>query len=336
MTGPRWRKLVQLIELARFDLLFSIISNSWLVVFLAFSLEPAGSRNTSLIQLGLLKALTLATLTSGGLAGFGLALRDILNARHDRAFAPARPIPSGRVHIQHAAAVGILSLLVAMAAAIPLGKLSLATALLASGGILFYHFAGRFIPSIGIVCLGLVQVLTMSIPNPQLSFAWPILLTMTHSMACASLRYFLAGKRPRISCTDGWLLLIGWSFWTMVLIGLMSARGNWIGPAVKLIWAGPTLSAIIFVLLTFWLVSGNLAAARPRRVAANRFVRLSVVWLMVYDASWLVSAGLYMQSSAIVLLFTASILMSRLQTVIGRSHVAYSYGIHESGSDPFA
>ena len=334
--ATRWRKIVQLIELARFDLLFSVISNTWLITFLAFRIEPRSNLNPGLMQLGLFKSLVITAVVSGGLVGFALALRDVLNARHDRAFAPARPIPSGRVHIQHAAAAAVLSLIIALTAALSLGKSSTVIALLASGGILFYNLAGRFIPAVGIVCLGLIHVLIMAIVNPYMSFAWPIILTMSHSMACATLRYFLAGKRPRISRTDGGLICIGWAFWTLVVIGLMSARGGTIASDYHLIWVGPTLASLVFVICTWQITRGRLSSGKSRRLAANRFVRLSVLWLMVYDACWLFSAGLWYQSAAIAGLFISSVVLSRIQLFVRLpiSSMSYSLGMDRRiGSD---
>ena len=309
--GRLWRRTLHLLELARVELLLAAVSNVWLMTFLAVTIEPAGSRNLRLEELGLPLSLTLATLSALGLVGCGMSINDVVDARYDRQFAPHRPIPSGRVGTRAVVSAAMLSLIVALGAAVWLGTASAMLAMLAAIGILFYNATGRFIPAVGIVSLGLLTAMSMLIPNPHPAFIWPVALTMTHVMACATLRYALAGRRPRLSALDGVGVCMGWAFWVLLLVTIARSRGVATDPTsagssavvAGVIWVGPILAMFGFVALSYVLLSGKTGPGRSRRVAATRFGRWSGLWLIVYDFAWLASAGMWWQAGAIAGLF---------------------------------
>ncbi len=294
------RKFLGLAELARFELSAAAVSNAWLMVFLSAAIEPPDRRPAALERYGLWGMLGLTFVVATGLIVCAMALNDVLDARHDKTFAPNRPIPSGQVRPPVAAAVAMGSLLTALGAALPLGLASTTTALLAGAGVLFFNIAGRFVPAIGIVSLGLITALGMMLPNPRTSLVWPIVLAMTHVMACATLRYWLAGKRPRLGARDGWGILAGWAFWTLVLVGLTSAGGGVAPMGARWIWVGPLVAVVVFAVLSFGVLHRKMGPERARRAAGMRFAWLSGAWLVVYDAAWLVSAGLAWQAGAVL------------------------------------
>src|SRR6185369_14582649 len=94
--------------------------------------------------------------------------------------------------------------------------------LLAAAAILFFNAIGKFLPVLGILMLGLIRGLIMFIPNPKLGFGWPVLLAVTHVLAYWAVAYKLEGRRPHVHAQEWWLLVFGWAFGALVLVGWMS------------------------------------------------------------------------------------------------------------------
>jgi 4-hydroxybenzoate polyprenyltransferase len=308
--------------LIRFDVLMAGVSHIWLMMFLAHgAIEPAERTNPALTALGLPLSLLMGALIGIGLGGCGIALNDALDARHDRAFAPDRPIPSGRVSQRAALAIALGSLLLAIIAALPMGTASMLMTLLALGAIVFYNFTGRFMPAVGIVTLGLVQGLVLAIPNPMFGFGWPVALAMTHVMGCEAGRHHVAGKRPALSGRRATWLMVGWMFWTLAVLGLMSLRGTLTtapdpGPTPAL-WLGPVAAVLVFLLLLRRMMDKHVAAGSARRTLADAISRLGFLWLGVYDAVWLLAAGQVLASVVIGLLVVGAWLLIRGQRWLG-------------------
>jgi UbiA prenyltransferase family len=306
-NGPH--KPGRLLGLVRPEVLLALVSALWLMTFLGHYIEPETRGNASLVGLGLWGALGLSAVIAVGLGLFMMALNDALDARHDRAFEPDRPIPSGRVTQRAAFGLAMAGLLAALAAAVAFGPLSIILALVAAGAIVFYNFAGRFVPAVGIITLGLVIGITALIPNPRLAFAWPILLMMTHTIAAATVRHWLAGKRPVLTPVNGWGILVGWVFWSLVVLMLIRVRDEGIEhEGVGLIWIGPTIAAAVFSLITWLILGPSTLAPSARRGTAARFTKLTTVWLIVFNASWLMSAGLWWQGLIVLSLLAFGLL----------------------------
>ena len=289
-------KLRSLVSLTRPEMMPALVSGLWMMVFLAFGIEPADRRNPALEEMGWGLGLLGSAAIAVGLGVFMMALNDALDARHDRAFEPDRPIPAGRVTQRAALALAMVGLLTALGASVAFGQLSVLLALGAAGAIVFYNVAGRFIPAVGVVTLGLIIGVTLVIPNPGLAFAWPILLTMTHVIAAATLRYWLAGKRPRLTPINGWGICVGWAFWILVVIVLIRVRGQDIThEGLSWVWLGPTIVIIGLVFLTWLMLGPSALHPKARRLTAARFSRLATAWLILFHASWLLAAGLFWQ-----------------------------------------
>jgi len=308
------------LELLRLDMIAAAISHLWLMIFLARAdagLEAAARVNPALAALGTPLALGLAAAIGLGLAASGMALNDALDARHDRAFAPERPIPAGRVSQRAALAIALGCLLAAAIAAVPFGPASMAMTLIAAGGIIFYNFTGRFMPALGIITLGLLQGLIMAIPNPGFTFAWPAALAITHVMGCEAGRYRLAGKRPALSGRRSTWLLGGWLLAMAGVLTLMSIRGGLPGPMARpetlAIWLGPLAAVVAFVIVLRWLLARHASRSGSRRALAGSISRLGMLWLSVYDAVWLFAAGLIWQGLSIGGLLLAACVMIRGQ-----------------------
>ena len=324
----RFRDILHLFELGRLEVVPALIGNIWLMTFIA---QKAEGIHWSTSELTL--RLILATLIALGLAGLGIALNDALDAKHDRTFAPYRPIPSGRVEIRVAIVAAMLSLIASIAASIWLGKWSTIITLLTVGGILFYNLTGRFMPAVSVVSLGLITGLVMLIPSARPVYAWPIVLAMTHVMFCSTIRHWLAGKRPRITAKDGFGICAGWLFWTMLVVGVLRPHEHNLkhvadNHAARLLF-GPVLAIIIFTIITAILLRHfeNMNFSE-RKLIGNRFARIAGIWLLVYNLSWLITLGLWWQAwimASLLLVSLLTIWIGRLLRII--FHVPPAYGL---------
>ena len=308
--APRLLRAARLLGPTRLSVVLSTVSGGWLMTFLAFALESPATRNPALDRLGMGLSLLTVTGAMAGLSVCAVALNDVLDRRIDRTLrrhGPAgdRPVAEGLIDARTATAVALLSLLLGVASAAVLGPTSLRLAIGLGAGIVFYNFVGRFIPAVGIVGAALLHGLSLGLPNPHAGFAWPVLLTMTHLTACGLVRYRLEMRRPKLRGRQIWATLLGWAFCCLLVLTLIRSRPE---PAStpSWIWLGPAAAAIGFVVFAGW---------RRRSAAAvgdggAGFRRLSVWWLMVYDASWLAAAGLGWPAASIAgLLLSAAPLL---------------------------
>lgn len=325
----------QRLGMTRLGLVLSAVSGGWLMAYLAFAVEPAAQRNPVLDSLGLGLTLLAATGAALGLGVCAVALNDILDRRQDRVLSGAggaenKPVATGEVSAGAAAVVAVGALLVAVLSAGALGPTSLKLAVLLGAGVLFFNVAGRFVPAVGIVTLGLLQGLALALPNPLASFAWPVLLTMTHVMGCGLVRHHLENKRPRLRPRDVWGVLLGWGFWSLTVLLLINFRrppGSPPGSAPGIsetisltwVWVGPAAAVLGFFLVSWWTLrrkppggpAGEQLPSILGRGRSQRFRRLSVGWLMVYDAAWLASAGLWWQGLSVLGLLGLVVLAAR-------------------------
>ncbi|MEL7087394.1 MAG: hypothetical protein AAGL98_02955, partial [Planctomycetota bacterium] len=253
-TFGRLLTAARLLGMTRLGLVLSGVSGAWLMTFLAFGLEAEANRSPALAGLGIGPGLLASAGAALGLGVFAVALNDVLDRRPDRWLAGdtdghVKPVASGRVSPQTATAVAVGALLGAVLCAGALGPTSLKLAVLQGGAILFYNLAGRFVPAVGVVTLGLIHGLAMALPNPRAGFAWPVLLVIAHVMACGLVRHHLEAKRPRIKPLDVGLVVIGWGFWSMVVLVLIRYRQDGVGVAAASPWigVGPAVAVVVFM-----------------------------------------------------------------------------------------
>jgi len=305
------RQILSLLQLTRIALALAVVSNSWLTVFLAIHVEPPSGSNTIIESMPLAFALLLGAVVAVGLHVYGVSLNDVLDARHDRLFSPHRPIPAGRVHRTSAVVVAVVGLLAAILAAHFLGQAAILLCIIAAAGILFFNAMGKYLPAAGILALALIRVLNMLVPNAQLGFAWPIWMMMTHVLASAALGYLLEDKRPRLRGREVTLLALGWMLGTAAIVAFMTWRGTLLAYGRPFIWIGPAIAAALFFAVSWWVVvrsnklrdGGDLHGERRR--LGRHYMRLSILWLIVYDAAWLFCAGLIVPGLLHLLLFVS-------------------------------
>lgn len=280
-------RLLTAIQLTRLTMAFGAVSDLWFVILLSRAIgHPA---DLPVVTMSLPSALLAGAVVAVGLFGFGAALNDLLDARHDTAFSPDRPIPAGRIRTGQVAVVTVGTLLVAMVGATALGQSALLLSVLTAGGILFYNATGKHIPAVGLLTIGLVHALHMFIPNDRLAFTLPVWLVMTHAVAIAAAVYWLEDKRPRMTGRSVAAAVTGYAFWSAVILGLGWWRAGTLwpmesSPARLLI---PLATALVYV-----VVARRKTAGVSGRVGAEKLRRYGAMWQCLYGAAWLFAAGL--------------------------------------------
>jgi len=254
------RKLLNQLQIARFDLLVAGVGSLWLMLWLAETVEPIGRTNPAIGQLGETLAMFLGAIIAIGLVG-------------------------GALWMNRAAHAAMAMFLIAVAAATLFGQTSALLALLTCAGIVMHNVIGRFVPAIGIVTIGLLYSAAMAITNPRLGFGHPIVLTMTHVMGCAVLLHLYQRKRPRINTEGGVLIGIGWAFWILLGVSLIGQRRQTVALAAEhaAMWIGPAIAMGAWFIAVTWMLR--------RRTDALLIQRAATLWLLLYAAGWLLGAA---------------------------------------------
>ena len=301
---------------------FGAVSDVWFVILYTRARMPEANIPVNELPLGL--AMFAGAVVAVGLFAYGASLNDVLDARHDTAFSPARPIPAGRIRLGQAVVVTVGSLMIALLMGWVLGGAAFLVTLLTASAILFYNAAGKFIPAAGIVTMGLIHAAHMLIPNVQVSFTLPVWMIMTHAMCVAMSVHKLEDKRPRLNSNAIAAITMGWLFWSAVIVGsgLLGGYGElWPAevPAIGLIW--PVLAAVGFVLVARWK-----ARALPRESAAEKMKRYGAMWEALYGAAWLMTVQLYEEAAWISVFavagFVAMTIIREIAGLTGRP-IAY-------------
>jgi len=278
-----FKTAIALIQVARPVLALAAVSNIWLVVLWQAMVERTGPAAT----LGLARALGLAAGAAVGLHVFGACLNDVLDLRRDRLFAPHRPIPSRRVTLTHVTVTALAALLLSLFCAVGLGRLSVMVALGCAALILGYDAAGKHLPAVGLLLLGLIRVTLMAVGGPALGFVWPMWLDMTHVIVVAGLVHRLQRKRPYLASPELWIVAAGWTFLTLGMIVWMAERGALAPEGMPWLWTGPIAAGVVAL--------GAGAAVlrwRPSDAWAGQVLwRGGVAWMIVYDGSWFLASG---------------------------------------------
>lgn len=299
----RMSGLIAILRFLRLEQALPAVSNSWLMVYLAFDLETGSSRNASLTQYGswsLWVCLLLGAAVSTGMSVYALGINDLLDLRHDRTFQPHRLLASGKMNVTAALVLALVSLAVGMTAAVLLGRESALLAVTAAMGLLFYNTMGKYLPAVGIVALGLIWALNMLIVNPRAGFIWPVWLNMSHVMIAATMVHLLEGKRPRLRLMDFAGILAGWLFWTLAMFSFMNLRDLTTSYETQWVWIGPGAAAAIYLALCF-VTLRPISKQPDRRPAATRqYAAVALLSLILFDAGWLAALGYWGQACCVL------------------------------------
>lgn len=293
---PLLQSILTFLQLGRVGLIFTAISNAWLVIFISKIMQDEPRHAIDAIRLYTTnELLALTTVIAGGMYLFGMVSNDIFDAKRDVSFAPNRPIPSGRVSITWTIIIAIVSLLIAIVASFPLGWHSVVAAIATALMILFYNSVGKYLPAVGVLTLGLIRASHMLIVNPLLAFCWPVWLILTHILLISTIAHRLEGKRPIMNGAEILTVLAGWVFLSMMLVVWMTYRQA-LGFNGSTIWAGPIIASIIFAIVATF--TWKQAKSKPQ--AGGLLMKRGLIWIMIYDASWMI-AGAYTKQALILI-----------------------------------
>ena len=316
-------RILTAIQLTRLTTAFGAIADLWLVILITRASDQYGYLRTS--ELPIAGVLLVGAVVAIGLFGFGGALNDLLDARHDSAFSPNRPIPAGRVRAGQAVVVTLGSLLIAMVASAIFGTAGIVLTALAAAGILFYDAAAKHIPSVGLLVIGLVHAVHMLIPNHQLTFTLPLWLAMTHATAVAAALYLLEEKRPPLTPRAIAALVAGWFAWSIVILvfGWWQAGDGGFWP--RSLTAGGMAWPVLAIVLFVWLVRRK-TRGLDRASAAEKLRRYGSLWPCVYAVAWLLALDLPKDALGIAVfaaIGVASMIAVREITALASRPVAY-------------
>ncbi len=300
--------MVDFLRLFRPEYVISAISNSWLVVALSIGLESADRQNEYLMQWPVWFAMGLTMVIATGLCVYGICLNDILDMTHDRAFRPNRPLSTGRIAVPTAITLALVSVLGAIGAATFLGEHSTFMCVFTAGAILFFNVFGKFLPATGIISMALIRAMLMFIAVPKLGYAWPVCLAMGHVMVCSAVAYVMEGRRPRLHGFELAQVVAGSLFWTTLLVMFMGWRGTLVLHAYPKLWVWPFAALVVFGVGATAFLYQHAGNFRTRRQAAHQFLRISTLWLILYDAGWMLGAGQWVMAAVHVFLFLAAFL----------------------------
>ncbi|MBI1374820.1 MAG: hypothetical protein GC159_19040 [Phycisphaera sp.] len=309
--GSLARTILPTLRLMRIGLVFTAVSNIWLVALLGRAMAAAepDPNLASIIITPELRALPLGAVlgctaaVAIGMYVFGMVLNDVMDVRRDRTFAPDRPLPSGQLGVGGAVAIAVIALLVSIAGSVPLGRWSTGVCLLCAVLVVFYNTLGKHLPGVGVLTLGLIRGAHMLVANPVMGFVWPAWVTVSHVVGISAASYRLELKRPRLAGGQLWTVIGGWAFVTAAMMAWMNTRGTLMAESMPWIWVGPLASAVVFI--TMGIRIGSRRGDNPK-AAGGKLMKWGLLWLIVYDASWFAAAQLWWQAGVAVALAAAA------------------------------
>lgn len=292
--------LLPALQLTRFGLVYTAVSNIWMVALFSHAFRATQPGSAAVNELPLWMLLLCTMLVGGGLYVFGMVLNDVMDARHDRLFAPQRPMPSGRVLPAAAVVIAFAALLVAAAASIPLGHQSTLLTLIVATMIVVYDAFGKHIPGLGVALLGLIRAGNMMIANPAMGFLWPVWVIAGYIMGLSALCHRLERKRPTFEGRDLWILVAVWAFFTISLISWMTHKHGLGIDGHPWIWTGPLAAFAGFLVM----MARTLNSSTPH--PGGLLMKRGLMWLMLFDAGWLAAMRLHWQACLPLLLLLAA------------------------------
>jgi 4-hydroxybenzoate polyprenyltransferase len=314
-------RVITAVQLTRLTMAFGAVSDLWFIILLTRGSD--GYTHVDVHSMHLTLALAAGAVVAVGLFAYGASLNDVLDVRHDAAFSPQRPIPAGQIKVGQAIVVAVGALIVALLGAAAMGKWSVCIALVTAAGLLFYNATGKYIPPVGIITLGLIHVTHMFIPNHELTFTLPVWLVMTHAIGIAAAVHVLEDKRPQFSRRAIVGTVIGWLFWSVILLGAgaMSSGSLWPADSHPVGVVYPLLAVISFAFIAWWKTGGV-----SGRVAAEKLKRYGAMWQSLYGAAWLLALGLRTEALWIGLFACGGfIAMTLIKEITGGAGRAVTY-----------
>ena len=324
MLGSLSRRLLTVLQLTRMALVYTAVSNGWASLLLR-ARWAAGPGGDVAKHFSYAAAVAVAAVAAG-LYGFGMSLNDIIDRRRDALTAAGRPLPSGRIGVRTAHLVCAALGLTAFAGGaylylnVPDGEVSLLVLIGTMGLIVFYDSAGKYLVAPGLITLGLIRFFHAAVAAPMLPVLWHPLLLLNHVVILSAVAYWWEAKRPTLTArhwaavgggllaadavllgmviyrrTGGFATGVDWTRWAAVL----SVRpGLWV----------PAALAAGFVLVA-WVIRRRHA---DPRAAGRQLMLVGLLWLILYDAGFVLVYVGPRPAAVIVALLPAAYLSVRL------------------------
>jgi len=299
-------RLAPVFHLTRVTTAFAAVANVWFVILWTRASGNNEGAPLALVELPLWLVLVAGAVNAAGLSSYGAALNDVLDFRRDRTLNPRRPLPAGAMSLDWAVALVVVTFMTAVVGASILGMESVLLTVLVAAAILFFNAAGKYVPAVGLVLLGLIYAGHMVVPNLHLVFVWPIWLVMSHSLAVGGLAHVIGRKVPRLSRRAMYFAFAGWAFWSCVMLitGWQRAQGlgglwpDWVSGSAAI---GPIGLVVAFSLMVLRKIKRHGKGAR----SGEKIARYGALWLALYACGWLIGQG-YRTESIIMCILTAA------------------------------
>jgi len=278
------QRVLTLLQFTRMALVFTAISNGWA----AMLLQQHATREP--IPFWYAVAMTMVSV---GLYTFGMSLNDLIDRRRDSQIAPGRPLPSGRISVRTAHLICFALALFALGggawmAILKHGQwISLLLVAWTMLLIVFYDFAGKYLVPLGLISLGLIRFFHAATAAPNLAIPWHALLLLVHVTVLSTICYRLEGKRPRLK----------WKHWIPVMGGLLLIIATLIALLIERRLNGVDWRQALFISDALLYVAASVVVfvvlaivihvrTNDPRTAGRSMMLYGLLWLIVYDASF--------------------------------------------------
>lgn len=291
------QRLLPVLQLTRMALVFTALADSGCALMLWAKDQVRLNHGVFWHELDPAQCIALA-FVSVGLYGFGMSLNDIIDRRRDRQISPHRPLPSGRIGLGTAHIVCALLALLALfggetySNVAPNAGLSLWLVVFTGAMIVFYDFAAKYLVPLGLLSLGLIRFFHATIAAPNLPVFWQPLLLMNHVTIVSTLAYHWEHKRPALRRRHFWSVVAGLTAFDLLAIGVFWWRWRIIRAAfpggslgIRPALLAPAAAALVFIVLAVWIRRRSANS----RAAGQTLMLTGLMWLIVYDASFVVA-----------------------------------------------
>ncbi len=298
------RRLLPLLQLTRMALVFTAIADSFCSALLLANSPLSGADGDRVVEPRRMLAIAAMSI---GLYGFGMSLNDIIDRRRDRQIAAHRPLPSGRVGVVTAHVICTLLILGAVAAGAYYARLSgnwwsLVLVIGTGALIAFYDAVGKYLVAPGLISLGLIRFFHAIVPAPSVPVLWHPLLLLNHVTILSTVAYVWEEKRPPLTRVHWWSVLGGLLAIDLIVVVLVISRRRpeHLGLGPHLIY--PAVAMAAFVVLAWW-VRRHSASARE---AGQNVMLYGLLWLIVYDASFVAGYVGWVDAAEFILFLPAA------------------------------
>lgn len=294
------RRLLTLLQLTRMALVFTAIADSYCTALLR--MKVFGDHDV--LQPSRMVAIAAMSV---GLYGFGMSLNDIADRRRDSQMASHRPLPSGRVGLFTAHIISVLLALGALGAAAYYSQVThdwwsfffvVWTGLLIS----FYDLAGKFLVAPGLLALGSIRFLHCLVPAPRMPVLWHPLLLLNHVTILSAVAYRWEEKRPTLTRIHYWTVGAGLALIDGLCIYVVYSRHRPQGLSLVPGLMVPAAAAIVFAFIARYVRRRSPTS----REAGQTVMLYGLLWLIVYDASFVLVYNGWLAAVLLLLLFPAA------------------------------